>query len=174
MIRRPPRSTLFPYTTLFRSDHRGDPARPAREVARGLLGLELGDQRLLVDPVGIVERLGAGALVAGGDVHYTALPVRGVVRGLVGLVVPVVGGALLVLGRACPGQARQLHLHRSISSSTVGSSPVTSRQIGTGAAPGTCRVRSPRSVAAMSRTSKTAGRPGSGSATCPQIGRAHV
>src|SRR2546430_9895782 len=23
MIRRPPRSTLFPYTTLFRSDHRG-------------------------------------------------------------------------------------------------------------------------------------------------------
>src|SRR3989454_5126786 len=28
MIRRPPRSTLFPYTTLFRSD-----ARPAREHA---------------------------------------------------------------------------------------------------------------------------------------------
>src|SRR2546427_9507858 len=34
MIRRPPRSTLFPYTTLFRSqlgleglDHRGDPAQ---------------------------------------------------------------------------------------------------------------------------------------------------
>src|SRR5256885_11229510 len=24
MIRRPPRSTLFPYTTLFRSEHRGD------------------------------------------------------------------------------------------------------------------------------------------------------
>src|SRR2546426_4329898 len=34
MIRRPPRSTLFPYTTLFRSDrdeHREDP----REVAPG-------------------------------------------------------------------------------------------------------------------------------------------
>src|SRR2546429_2765051 len=28
MIRRPPRSTLFPYTTLFRS-HRADPGRPA-------------------------------------------------------------------------------------------------------------------------------------------------
>src|SRR2546426_7860111 len=28
MIRRPPRSTLFPYTTLFRSHrHRGDPVR---------------------------------------------------------------------------------------------------------------------------------------------------
>src|SRR5256885_12720704 len=25
MIRRPPRSTLFPYTTLFRSRHAGDP-----------------------------------------------------------------------------------------------------------------------------------------------------
>src|SRR2546421_3633017 len=31
MIRRPPRSTLFPYTTLFRSQR----ARPARPVARG-------------------------------------------------------------------------------------------------------------------------------------------
>src|SRR2546422_2294364 len=27
MIRRPPRSTLFPYTTLFRSLQRGDPVR---------------------------------------------------------------------------------------------------------------------------------------------------
>src|SRR2546426_4117793 len=32
MIRRPPRSTLFPYTTLFRSRRRGRPAR--REGAR--------------------------------------------------------------------------------------------------------------------------------------------
>src|SRR2546425_12284637 len=34
MIRRPPRSTLFPYTTLFRSDHRqqrvAGPDRPRR------------------------------------------------------------------------------------------------------------------------------------------------
>src|SRR2546422_11495869 len=28
MIRRPPRSTLFPYTTLFRSGHRGPRPRP--------------------------------------------------------------------------------------------------------------------------------------------------
>src|SRR3989442_6866215 len=35
MIRRPPRSTLFPYTTLFRSDHL-EPAR-LREQPRGLL-----------------------------------------------------------------------------------------------------------------------------------------
>src|SRR5256885_7089758 len=29
MIRRPPRSTLFPYTTLFRSPHRPDRKRPS-------------------------------------------------------------------------------------------------------------------------------------------------
>src|SRR5689334_24052407 len=38
MIRRPPRSTLFPYTTLFRSARGGDRARPCphrRGLARG-------------------------------------------------------------------------------------------------------------------------------------------
>src|SRR3989442_8447597 len=35
MIRRPPRSTLFPYTTLFRSVHGQEPERgPQEEVAR--------------------------------------------------------------------------------------------------------------------------------------------
>src|SRR2546426_6564751 len=38
MIRRPPRSTLFPYTTLFRSHHadymRGHTRKPARLLAR--------------------------------------------------------------------------------------------------------------------------------------------
>src|SRR2546426_8536317 len=39
MIRRPPRSTLFPYTTLFRSERRGPPAacehpHPSCETAR--------------------------------------------------------------------------------------------------------------------------------------------
>src|SRR3712207_7948975 len=38
MIRRPPRSTLFPYTTLFRSDH-DDPRRSQR------LSLERGERR---------------------------------------------------------------------------------------------------------------------------------
>src|SRR5256885_3583868 len=37
MIRRPPRSTLFPYTTLFRSDH--NPATP--EVNPGIAGCML-------------------------------------------------------------------------------------------------------------------------------------
>src|SRR5574340_1532183 len=33
MIRRPPRSTLFPYTTLFRSGETGAPPRPARRFS---------------------------------------------------------------------------------------------------------------------------------------------
>src|SRR2546430_6588547 len=36
MIRRPPRSTLFPYTTLFRSLARGGSAAPPRRRARFL------------------------------------------------------------------------------------------------------------------------------------------
>src|SRR6516162_10271456 len=35
MIRRPPRSTLFPYTTLFRSRRRGPGASPGRLAGRG-------------------------------------------------------------------------------------------------------------------------------------------
>src|SRR2546429_3643677 len=35
MIRRPPRSTLFPYTTLFRSDSRGDRQPRAGAAAEG-------------------------------------------------------------------------------------------------------------------------------------------
>src|SRR3712207_8187079 len=35
MIRRPPRSTLFPYTTLFRSPHRAARRRALREPSSG-------------------------------------------------------------------------------------------------------------------------------------------
>src|SRR5438034_2455561 len=43
MIRRPPRSTLFPYTTLFRSEPRRASVVAARlRHAGGLVGLELG------------------------------------------------------------------------------------------------------------------------------------
>src|SRR5438067_7842575 len=41
MIRRPPRSTLFPYTTLFRSHDRSAPDRPLRR-ARLLQLLQIG------------------------------------------------------------------------------------------------------------------------------------
>src|SRR2546426_7062351 len=39
MIRRPPRSTLFPYTTLFRSDNHNQGARP-----EGFEGLRRGEE----------------------------------------------------------------------------------------------------------------------------------
>src|SRR2546425_11525844 len=44
MIRRPPRSTLFPYTTLFRSDEAGEPL--ARDVRR-----QESQQRAVGDPI---------------------------------------------------------------------------------------------------------------------------
>src|SRR3712207_8873677 len=53
MIRRPPRSTLFPYTTLFRSDR--DPEEPQRVVVR--------DKRR-VDPSGAVREPDGGAEAA--------------------------------------------------------------------------------------------------------------
>src|SRR3712207_8915090 len=45
MIRRPPRSTLFPYTTLFRSNMREPKARPSDAVFRDTL--ELGEVSLV-------------------------------------------------------------------------------------------------------------------------------
>src|SRR5256885_3267241 len=51
MIRRPPRSTLFPYTTLFRSQH--------AEKAGIALGFRVGDEHddlLLVEHQRLVER----------------------------------------------------------------------------------------------------------------------
>src|SRR2546427_7351968 len=46
MIRRPPRSTLFPYTTLFRSLDAGVPDHASRKRAvRGRIGLERGRGR---------------------------------------------------------------------------------------------------------------------------------
>src|SRR3712207_7295516 len=47
MIRRPPRSTLFPYTTLFRSEHGRQRARHARRDER----LEVAADALRADPL---------------------------------------------------------------------------------------------------------------------------
>src|SRR3712207_7595521 len=70
MIRRPPRSTLFPYTTLFRSD----PPGPREDLAVLLLGDGHDGARVVED-----HAAGAGgALVDGGDVggHCFLLCVR--------------------------------------------------------------------------------------------------
>src|SRR5947207_8448866 len=54
MIRRPPRSTLFPYTTLFRSEHAAAPADAAcarrGRRARPLLRLALRQERHAAHP----------------------------------------------------------------------------------------------------------------------------
>src|SRR5256885_3746949 len=42
MIRRPPRSTLFPYTTLFRSQHRGFPEDVEDTAGPFIAGQRLG------------------------------------------------------------------------------------------------------------------------------------
>src|SRR3712207_8442409 len=52
MIRRPPRSTLFPYTTLFRSD--------APAVIEGASGEAISFRSLLSDAVRWLEPLGPG------------------------------------------------------------------------------------------------------------------
>src|SRR3712207_9273060 len=59
MIRRPPRSTLFPYTTLFRSDL-GDPLDGG--LAGGLVQVEHGD----VEAVGGQPACGGGPDSTGG------------------------------------------------------------------------------------------------------------
>src|SRR3712207_7097892 len=46
MIRQPPRSTLFPYTTLFRSEEVAAPVLRARDLAAGEALLGVGDAAL--------------------------------------------------------------------------------------------------------------------------------
>src|SRR2546430_14999574 len=65
MIRRPPRSTLFPYTTLFRSILRGSAGPVAARARRARCGQEIGHfgapeetgehQSGLADSVGLVD-----------------------------------------------------------------------------------------------------------------------
>src|SRR2546421_11803950 len=62
MIRRPPRSTLFPYTTLFRSDrHAPLKLLPARRRTRTM--------ELLVDFMGAIATAGPTVLVCE-DLHW--------------------------------------------------------------------------------------------------------
>src|SRR5690349_23415224 len=74
MIRRPPRSTLFPYTTLFRS--RVDGRHDARLVGQELLDAERGRGRLLAGQRnGFVEGVGVERL-ARSEEHTSELQSR--------------------------------------------------------------------------------------------------
>src|SRR2546430_2936128 len=73
MIRRPPRSTLFPYTTLFRSSDVGEAA--AREVRFAVLELKM-DFGLVedgVDHVGGAERNVNVVVVVRSEEHTSEL-----------------------------------------------------------------------------------------------------
>src|SRR3712207_3670958 len=72
MIRRPPRSTLFPYTTLFRSDR-----------ARVLEALEFVDAVVVFDedtPAEVIGRLRPDVWAKGGDYAGADLPETAVLR----------------------------------------------------------------------------------------------
>src|SRR2546425_2440158 len=90
MIRRPPRSTLFPYTTLFRSfarpgDRAGDPDLAVQDQEQPVAGLPflehvLRDGELLLpahfcDPgqLSVVEVLEDGGLLEQIEIHATKL-----------------------------------------------------------------------------------------------------
>src|ERR1041385_6196429 len=62
MIRRPPRSTLFPYTTLFRSDYKGG-------GAVGLWELLDNQTEIGVTVHQVTEKLDAGAVVNRSTIH---------------------------------------------------------------------------------------------------------
>src|SRR2546422_7866750 len=54
MIRRPPRSTLFPYTTLFRSHYGTDPETFAKQLAEW--GADVIGVNCSVGPAGVTEQ----------------------------------------------------------------------------------------------------------------------
>src|SRR2546422_1164354 len=89
MIRRPPRSTLFPYTTLFRSNHErmDELAGDQRGDGRAADTVRLARQNLVADADrrraaasdghgGIPARVGAGALHLHAVLADTPLPRR--------------------------------------------------------------------------------------------------
>src|SRR5688572_31219990 len=73
MIRRPPRSTLFPYTTLFRSRDIGDVRRP--EVRPGDAD-ELWIAKLAAGDVAIARRQHDPIVTGRGDEHRIARHIR--------------------------------------------------------------------------------------------------
>src|SRR3712207_8397496 len=80
MIRRPPRSTLFPYTTLFRSGYVKRPLeQPPPDVVGGrqeLPGQDAEDERLGVGQVDVDQGPAAGGEAARSEEHTSELQSR--------------------------------------------------------------------------------------------------
>src|SRR2546428_7450083 len=86
MIRRPPRSTLFPYTTLFRSDQRLRLSRDGDEIrsypissSRFGIGTEEGSLKTPLGNFRIAEKIGDGAAPRSEE-HTSELPCNLVCR----------------------------------------------------------------------------------------------
>src|SRR5947209_12587674 len=80
MIQRPPRSTLFPYTTLFRSDHRARGARDELHPGQARRGRRhrRGDPAGAAERCALAERLNGavGAGAARSEEHTSELQSR--------------------------------------------------------------------------------------------------
>src|SRR3712207_9110883 len=86
MIRRPPRSTLFPYTTLFRSrghwihvtSHRAGPTRAATERWLERIGMPYDDLHCSYDKVARCVELGIDVLVDDSPVNLARAREHGI------------------------------------------------------------------------------------------------
>src|SRR2546422_6363585 len=81
MIRRPPRSTLFPYTTLFRSQAMG--TEITRPQCSALLAESVAEDgrveeglAIIAEVLAMVERIGAGYFEARSEEHTSELQSR--------------------------------------------------------------------------------------------------
>src|SRR5256885_16955148 len=106
MIRRPPRSTLFPYTTLFRSSAVGSgvatPKVGERVAYASLLGAYaeyavVPADRVVVLPDGVSTKQGAAVMLQGMTAHYLATSTYALKPGDACLVHAAAGGVGLLL-----------------------------------------------------------------------------
>src|SRR5438876_12113559 len=77
MIRRPPRSTLFPYTTLFRSGYSLTLSRPRQLPQVSAIFTEA---RLAVTPMGNTLRFGGTMEMAGLNEDINPVRVQGIIK----------------------------------------------------------------------------------------------
>src|SRR5256886_12127865 len=107
MIRRPPRSTLFPYTTLFRSVAWALPAYAAPDADRLARRLENDTAGLPLLAVAMLEAVASGYKLAP-DAPAWPSPQRTLVDSLPNDLPPAVVGVVCLRFRQLPAAAQQL------------------------------------------------------------------
>src|SRR3989454_6217941 len=99
MIRRPPRSTLFPYTTLFRSSRRST-GRAGRDGLEPRVGLPLAALHRQLHLVGAPARVTVRDRHAGAGRAVPEIPREGAARGVRGAAGEGAGTTAAQIGRA--------------------------------------------------------------------------